>query len=62
MTKRVLARAQTAPGKMPNVFIRFGNKVSKEGLTQVFVYVYLGDKRVQFQTGVYVTAWKKRTG
>jgi len=56
MTKRVLKRIQNASGKMPGPVVRFNPKdLTKEGTSQVFVFVYMQRKRVTFQRGVYLT-------
>jgi integrase len=56
MTKRVLKRIQNASGKMPGVHVRYNPKdLTKEGTSQVFIFVYMQKKRVTFQTGVYLT-------
>ena len=50
---------------MPNVLRRFDpKKLNKEGTNQVFLFVHLAGKRVQFQTGVFIkpNQWDNEKG
>ena len=55
-TKMIIKRSQNAHGKIPNVLVRFEPKkyTTKDGTSQVFIFVYVGGKRVFIQTGVYI--------
>ena len=53
MTKSIPLRFNYAFGKMPNVIVSYDAvRLNKTGKNQVFIFVYIGHKRIRFQTGV----------
>jgi integrase len=54
-TKKILLSTSNPTNPVPNVLRRYDpKKLNKEGTNQVFLFVHLSGKRVQFQTGVFI--------